>query len=245
MRGSAPATFPLTLERPVRIRCCGVIERKGRFEQSGFSVESNGTYAGFALESPEGRLVVGGIRIPAMDLNDRQFPTVAVLADGGRIPAGEYRLHLLTDGHSRLRIDVLGDRDRRLAPTRPTWTEGRLLPLLPPQGSPAAHGREATRLRAGAYAVLATHAEGLAFQATYLEHCLVPSDSICAGSQDGSSELYRCPFDACTESGGTLVTIFDRDHFGVGEMDAVFTTAGTGATLAAHGFVLAFRSAYR
>ena len=41
------------------------------------------------------------------------------------------------------------------------------------------------------------------------------------------------------------MTIFDRDHFGVGEMDAVFTTAGTGATLAAHGFVLAFRSAYR
>lgn len=242
LRGRNSASVVVTFAQPVRIVCCEVIEDDdGQCCASrDFLVDTNGTYAGFAIERLDNRkLAVGGVRIPSMDLNGR-FPMIATLAHGGVLEPGSYRILLLTDGRTTLRIRTRGFSSQlRLHPLGKALGEGEVFPLGLGTPTPIAHERRPVQIPPKAIAVLASQLEAEAGQINYLNHCLSNAEPCQLGDSQDQTLLEPCP--GCGASGIAMSMVYQRGQLPAGDYEAVYTAGTAGITRIAQGFVLIFR----
>lgn len=245
LRGSRDAFVDVFFASSVRITCCDIryADNPPRFVQEGFTQETEGAYVGFAIERlPQEKLVVGGVRIPSMDLGSLRLPALAQLARGGRLSPGRYRIHLLTDGPSIVRIEARGlESPWVLRPTNPSPVAAQLIQLIPPAGL-GGHGRITVSL-GESIVLLATQVETQGGQVDYVNHCITNEAMLCQiGEEDDeteSTETYPCA--GCGASG---LAIFDviRSHRlpPAGQYEAAFSVATAGAATEMQGFVLVF-----
>lgn len=100
----------------------------GVFGYPGISAATRGTYAGVLFENLGKRMLSqGGVVVPVMG-DEMPIGWGGSDRDDFSLPAGRYRVHLLTDGQSTVRVRVDGiARSMRLAPRRPTAVRARLV----------------------------------------------------------------------------------------------------------------------
>lgn len=124
LRGNDSASAIIVLRDPVSLKCCTVAvhPKEGPYIK-GMTAKTKGTYVGFVIEKVgENRPLTGALRVPQFDLQG-WYPTLLPLGIERTLPPGTYRIHLITDGPSTVRIPLAG--------------LGRNLILEPGQSSPA------------------------------------------------------------------------------------------------------------
>lgn len=232
-RRSASVTF--TLHEPVRLACCDYEagSTPGEVRVVGMSTRTTGTYAGFAIERVrDGRMIKLAVHVPPLDLDDGKFPTVIMFGRARQLPEGRYRIHLLTDGRSTVRIEARGlPRDLVLEPRRQTGAFSELVEL----GADSLQKRVPLEIRRGVTVLQATKTQGENTQAHYLSQCVAPAGSACAGAED--HEPWITPGSA--RGGGTMMQAYVGD-LQPGEYDAIFSAASVGTSSSSVGFVLMF-----
>lgn len=234
LRGDSSASVEVRLAQPADVFCCRMVfeEVDGRsyFRIAGFEVETEGTFAGFAIERPsDGRILRGAVRLPAMDLDDGIVPGFASFGRTRRLPAGRYRIHLLTDGPSTVRFTVPGlRRDVHLRPEGASDVTASLVELTPED----VQERVPVEVPGDALVVLVSKTEGDFTQGHYLSHCLAAPGAPCTSSED--YEVWTSP--GSGGGGGTRVdSLYDPP---TGSLDAVFTSRSLGVPAGTYGFVL-------
>lgn len=238
LRGDRSASVEIRLERTVRLECCRFVEQtvdgQTSFRISGFDVSTEGTYAGFAIErARDGRIMKGAVRIPPMDLEEGRMPTFVSFGRASRLPAGKYRLHLLADGPSTVRVTAAGlGRTLDLVPSGRSHVSAELTALATTGGPQQAQARVPVEVGKGATVLLASKTEGEYAQAHYLGQCLVEPGGQC--SQD-DYETWASP--ASGGGGGTTVDSF-VGTVEPGTYEAVFVAGSLGAPQGSYGFVL-------
>lgn len=240
LRGDRSASVDVTLRRPVRLTCCRPVEQtvdgQASFRVAGLSVETEGTYAGFAIERVrDGRMMRGAVRIPSMDLEEGRIPTYVSFGRKPRLRPGRYRIHLLTDGPSVVRVEGAGlTRSLELAPAGPTKVAAELVTLATTTGLEQAQARVPVEVTKGATVLLAVKTEGDYAQAHYLGQCIVQPGAQC--SEEEHYDTWASP--ASGGGGGTKLDMFERGAIEPGSYEAVFVAGSIGAPQGAYGFVL-------
>lgn len=240
LRGDRSASVDVTLRRPVRLTCCRPVEQmvdgQASLRVAGFSVETEGTYAGFAVERVrDGRMMRGAVRIPSMDLEDGRMPTYVSFGRDSRLRPGRYRIHLLTDGPSVVRIEAAGlARSMALAPERPTKVAAELVTMATTGGPEQAQARVPVDVTKRSTVLLASKTEGDYAQAHYLGQCIVEPGGQC--SEEEHYDTWVSP--ASGGGGGNKLDMFERGTFEPGSYEAVFIAGSIGAPQGAYGFVL-------
>lgn len=238
LTGDSSVSAEMRLEHPVRLRCCVLFgdDSGGRmvFRIIGMEVETSGTFAGFAIERVrDGRIMKGAVRVPAMDLDDGTVPAHASFGRARRLPPGDYRIHLLTDGPSTVRIEAEGaPDDLRLTRPRPSSVSASLVTLATESGPQKVQDRVPIEVRAGATVVLMSKTEGDYAQAHYFGHCLTAPGGQC--SSQGDYEYWVSP----SSGGGGGVKADPVEGLDPGRYDAVFTAGSAGLPQGSYGFVL-------
>lgn len=239
LRGDRSASVEVRLRHPVDLKCCRLRAEAGdgprSYSIAGFDVETSGSYAGFAIERVrDGRIMKGAVRIPEMDLADGTVPTFASFGRVTKLRPGRYRIHLLTDGRSTVRVAAPGLRDQlELTPAGPTGASAELVPLLTESGPQQVQARVPLEVPRDATVVLVGKTEGDFGQFHYLGQCLVQPGGQC--SDEDHYETWASP--ASGSSGGTKIDVFDGS-VEAGSYDAVFVAGSAGVPQGAYGFVL-------
>ncbi|HEX2195429.1 MAG TPA: hypothetical protein VHJ76_00765 [Actinomycetota bacterium] len=175
------------------------------------------------------------VRIPPMDLAGGRVPTFTSWGRAARLPAGDYRIHLLTDGPSTVRIAARGlGRDLVLEPSEPSAASARLVTLATESGVQGVQERVAVEVARGGTVVLASKTEGELAQAHLLAHCLTEPGGQCSDVED--YDVWTSP--ASGGGGGANTEVLDRVP--AGAYDAVFTAGSAGVPRGTYGFVLVF-----
>lgn len=239
LTGTRNASAELTLHRAVRLECCdyysGIVDGRMTFRVTGLDVETAGSYAGFVIErAQDGRVMKGALRVPAMDLDEGRLPMFVEWGRANRLPPGEYRIHLLTDGRSVVRVAAPGlAGDVRLSPKAPSDVSGQLVTLATAAGPRSVQERVALDVSRGATVVLASKTEGELAQAHLLAHCVTAPGGQCSAEHD--YEPWVSP--ASGGGGGTKIDVL-RGTLPPGTHEAVFTAGSAGAPRGTYGFVL-------
>lgn len=239
--GSRSASVVVSLPRPVKLTCCEMRgeERDGsmHFGIEGFSAETRGSYVGFAIERiSDGRIMKIAVRVPQLDLGQGLVPTVISFSRVTKLAPGRYRIHLLTDGRSTVRVAAPGlPKTTYLNPSQPSNVTAELVELTTPAGLPSLQSRVPIEVAKSSVVLLAVMTEGELTQAHYLSQCVTAPGDVC--KQASQHEPW-----VTAGSGGGGGALMDA-HVGTlpaGSYDAVFSAASVGASTASYGFVLVF-----
>jgi hypothetical protein len=242
LRGSHSAYIDVRLEQPVRISCCrSQVSKKGtRIVFPDINVQTRGTFAGFLIERlSDGKFIVGGMRIPEMDLARYLHMVVPLTPNGGGVlEPGRYRVRLLTDGQSVVSFRVLGlDANRVYHPTSRSTVKGSLEDLALAPGAPASFKRTPVEIRRGTLVMLASQVTAIAGQANYLNQCLAQVMELCQVRGDDDWDLK--PSLGAAESALAISSLYMPGRVEPGEWQATFTAASAGVIEEGHTFVLA------
>lgn len=239
--GSRSASVVISLQRPVKLTCCEMRgeERDGtmHFGIEGFSAETRGTYAGFAIERlSDGRMMKIAVHVPHLDLGQGLVPTVISFGRATRLASGRYRIHLLTDGRSTVRVAAPGlPKTMYLNPSQPSKVTSELVELTTPAGVPSLQSRVPIEVAKSSVVLLAVMTEGELTQAHYLSQCVTAPGDVC--KQASQHEPW-----VTAGSGGGGGALMDA-HVGTlpaGSHEAVFSAVSVGTSVASYGFVLVF-----
>jgi hypothetical protein len=240
LKGDRNTSIEVTLPREIRLTCC---EFKGVtkdgvtfFKVSGFQVESQGTYSGFAIERvSDGRVMKGAVWVPDLDLDEGRVPTVISFGRATVLQRGRYRIHLLTDGPSTVRITANGlERPLLLRPEESSSVNAEVIPLLTEDGSGPVQARVSIETSTRSTVLLATKTEAELGQAHLLSQCLTEPGGHCTDPSD--TEPWVSP--ASGGGGGTQIDVISDQPSGTHE--AVFTAVSAGLRQGSYGFVLVF-----
>ena len=240
LTGDRSTSFEMRLEQPVRLRCCHLFgdDSGGQmnFRIVGMEVETSGTFAGFAIERVrDGRIMKGAVHIPPMDIDDGTVPTHGSFGRAQRLLPGRYRIHLLTDGQSTVRIEARGaPAGLRLMRPAASRVAASLVTLATEAGPQKVQERVPVEVGPSSTVLLVSKTEGDYAQAHYFGHCLAAPGGHC--SDPSSYEYWLSPGSGA--GGGSKSDPFERVE--PGRYDAVFTTGSAGLSQGAYGFVLVF-----
>ncbi|HEX8003023.1 MAG TPA: hypothetical protein VF519_10055 [Mycobacteriales bacterium] len=204
----------------------------GLFGRDELRVTTRGTYAGVYFESvtKPGRLSQGGVVLTAVD----DFPVAwgGSDRDDFTLPAGRYRVHLLTDGQSTVRVAVDGlPRGLRLAPRGPSDARAKVADVTAARASIPVTVRPATTT------VLVGFAHSEPSVATAASVCLdegrdVPCE---AGGGYGFKTAMLAP--GAWSSTATAIFVYPGQASN-GEHAAHYTMASPAPTSKLYGFAL-------
>lgn len=240
LRGSRSASADITLRATTTMQVGGFDPRKA------MRAVLRGSYAGFVLQRLDRRasVVVGGVVARGFDLDGSAVPLVfGEGIESVRVPAGRYRITLLTDGLAEVSLPAPGlGRTVVITPTRRASVRGTLLtsrPLAAPLLAvvPTSHLRVPVAVGSGTSTVLASVQSYTAGAASAYDVCLAPTGAQCAtGAVGGGSGTVITP-------GGGTSTSITALYFYPGDVapatyDAVFTTAGAGVAQRLAAFAL-------
>lgn len=241
LRGSHSASVEVYFGSAIELACCGidseVRNRQMRFFTTGFDVSTDGTYGGFLIERVrDDRIMKAAVRIPEMDLSGAGVPTFVEFGKAKTLSAGHYRIHLLTDGQSTVRIEMNGlPRSTTYLPSKPSPVSAQLHRMIEQPGPPAAHIRDALRIQPSSTVAIAIHTEADLGQAHVTSQCVVLPGEWC-GEDD--QDAFITP--ASGASGMSNIKVYPKSSFEAGNYEAVFTVASAGVVRSAHGFLLVF-----
>lgn len=237
LRGSRSAHIDVKLPR-IKVECCDLRATPQGVTYDGFSSSTKGSYVGFAIERiPQHKIIVGAVHAPGLDLGGGDVPTFSTLGQGGWLAPGRYRIHLLTDGRSTVRIEVgSGAAIRRsLRPRVATDAKGRVLPIGLGTLAPAGQARAEMAVKRGTHAVLMSKIDAEAGQVDYLSQCVTEIGATCQDADRHDEDLYPCP--GCSGSAITLARHYPPRSLERGRREAVFTAATAGVTRDSRAFV--------
>jgi hypothetical protein len=224
LRGSRSASVEVTFAHPFTLMLDSYSAVPPR-------VTTKGSYAGVWVEQVrDDRINAGTVVVPKMRMIDGDFP-VAFGIDG-RLPAGRYRVHLLADGASEVRIAVRGlDRDVVLAPRGRNLVTGRLVDLALVPGAHSGSADIPVALRDTTMTVLMASTDG-DVPAAESAACLTRTPTLPCGAGD-SGPGVRASYLGIGGRMSTLSATFAYPHDRKpGEYDAVYDAAAAGARTA-------------
>jgi len=212
-----------------------VLRRTTTFEAGGFeparsmSARVGGTFAGFVIQRMDGSIAFGGVVVAGFTV-DRE-PVPMVFGEGFesvRLPAGRYRVMLLANGRTEVRVPARGlGRAVILAPRRRADVRGELVRQTLPAGAPVSQVRVPMTVGRASTVMLATTQSYAAGAASVDDVCLARPGTTCAtGSVSGGTGVI---IGGGTGRLGTVQALF----FYPGQTpalsyDAVFASTGAG-----------------
>lgn len=232
LRGSRSGSTVVDFAKPVTFE---MYDAGGDGYARGVTATHAGGYAGIAVRRADGRLVFARFVVRGFETTDRTFRylvTLGDLHDNVVVPAGRYRVSLLTDGASELRIRTRGlSGTRVLAPVGPERFRGQRLDLRVGGVAPVGYGKvEDVEVRERAIPVLAEFDEFP--QSTYsrVDYCFTNRPD-CAVSETGYGGGEH------TGTAGAAQLGFGSSWVPAGRYDVLFRFAGTGLPVGVSGFV--------
>lgn len=199
--------------------------------------KTSGSFVGFAVERvSDGKLMVGGVRVPALDLTTPDYPARLALATGGRLSPGTYRIHVLSDGAAEVELPVGGVTwHRTYQATLRTNVSSSVLGMGAVDGSPVGRVVEDLALDEPSTILLASTLETAFGQATFKSICLGTSAEVCDAQPD-NRDHFVTPGSA--DNGWISTKVYTEDDTGSGSYSATFDYASTGLVRKAVAFVL-------
>jgi hypothetical protein len=207
VRGSASASVDVTFRNPV-------VAHMGVFEpvRTAPDVTTRGTYAGVWIERiGEPNDSAGFFTLPATDTPGHERHVMGFDAHGTRFEPGRYRVSLVTDGASEVRVKVDGlPRGLTLTPRRAVASWGRVVDVRTTPADSAGEKTLSFRVRKGSRTMLGAWLDA--------PDAVSMTSSICL-SQPGSA--VPCPLNGrgwshgAGEGGGWAAEWW---HFGVGTL---------------------------
>jgi hypothetical protein len=236
LRGSRSASTVVDFVRPVAF---DMYDDGGDQYARGVTATYAGGYVGIAVRRLDGRLVfarivVRGFESTAYSIPIRHLVVLGDLHDDVTVPAGRYRVSLLADGQSELRIRTRGlPATRVLVPSGPERFRGQRLDLRAGGVAPVGVGRvEDVEVRATSIPVLASFEEFLGIGYRRVDYCFT-NEADCALSQRGGSGGGE----GGGSVGGTQTGFGDQPWFRAGRYDVVFRITSAGVPTTLSGFV--------
>lgn len=190
-------------------------------------VTTSGTYAGAWIEPADrSENGTGFYRVPAFDSRDGVPFVMGMDAKPVRLAAGRYRVFLVTDGRSEVRVQVDGlPRDLKLTPRHAELSYARLADVRAKRAEMAGQRTLTFRVNDGSRTMLAAWVDAPGAPSV--------TSSICLDSR----AQVPCPFGGQRSlTGGPGDWLVEWWHFGVGwlpstaEQDVQFTQAAAGAS---------------
>jgi hypothetical protein len=159
------------------------------------TVTTKGTYAGVWLESLATPVLGTGMVVVPAYTGEDPIAWGSWDREDQSLPAGRYRVHLVTDGQSEVRLPVDGlTRDLVVRPARPSSDSGRLVRRQAVPGADAPADRTVVPVKFGAHTVVALASGGAGdvvsvWQSEICVHDVTPEQP-CAvgGGQGGGSQ---------------------------------------------------------
>ncbi len=223
LRGSRSAAAELVLRRTT------TFEAGGTEPSRAMSARVGGTFAGFVVQRADGSVAVGGVIAAGFAFDGESAPLVFGEGfDAVRLPAGRYRVTLLANGPSEVRVPLRGvDRSIVLAPRQPADVRGDLVRHRLSPGAPVSLARVPMTVGAASTVLLASAQSYPAGVATADDLCLARPGTTCAtGAVSGGTGVV------VGGGGGRLTTIqalyIYPGQTPAGGYDAVFASAGVG-----------------
>lgn len=234
LRGSRSASTVVDFPKPVTFEMYDKNDSYGR----GITADLGGSYAGFAVRRTDGRLVFARL-VPrgfetTVHAPYRNVVALGDLRENVVVPAGRYRVSLLTDGQSEIRIRTRGlPGTRVLAPTGPERFRAARLDLRVAEPGPLGYGKvEDVDVRAGSVPVLASFHEFTGEARDRVDYCFTnePDCDVSLTGGHGGSEGYG-------HAGGSQHRFGSPLTFAPGRYDVLFRFVGTGVPVSMSGFV--------
>ncbi|HVE64031.1 MAG TPA: hypothetical protein VNB94_09545 [Mycobacteriales bacterium] len=224
LRGVASRSMNLVLRRPTTFEVGGLGPARA------MSARMGGTFAGFVVHRADGSVAVGGVVAAGFSVDSDQVPMVFGGGfDAVRLPAGRYRVTLLANGPSEVRVPAKGlGRSVTLLPRGRADVRGELVRQTLPMGVPTAVSRIPMTVTLGSMVVLASAQSYSAGVVSADDVCLARPGSQCAtGGVSGGTGVV------VAGAPGRLASIqalyFYPGQTPAASYEAVFVSTGAGA----------------
>jgi hypothetical protein len=204
-------------------------------------VHTSGRFAGLWLFSAGERRLVTGVM--SLSFHRRRPPSTAGLTGPVELRPGAYVVTFVTDTPATIRLPMSGL--RRSIRTRPVVNipaHAAMTNTQPAPGAPSGTASIPVSLGGGDVAILASHQEGLAQEASFSDECLAPRGSLLCEMSDGpASTTVLGPAIAPASEGSyesVLVVYQSPGRHVTTRWDALFRLVGVGANETLDAFAL-------